>query len=84
MHTSRGDVYRLASCVERFESTLRGWSDSNATDRLWGRDTSLWTGADEDRWLDWLTAVDRHRPEIDQIRSLAREVRGGGSITYHL
>ncbi|HCK10929.1 MAG TPA: transaldolase [Candidatus Latescibacteria bacterium] len=78
MHTSRGDVYRLASCVERFESTLRGWSDSNATDRLWGRDTSLWTGADEDRWLDWLTAVDRHRPEIDQIRSLAREVRDDG------
>ena len=34
--------------------------------KLWARDKSLWTGADEDRWLGWLET-----PSAEQIKALS-------------
>ena len=39
-------------------------------ERIWARDPTLWTGADEDRWLGWLDEPLRMQervPELDQF-----------------
>jgi hypothetical protein len=35
------------------------WSRQGKTATLWNRDKSLWTSADEDKWLGWLDIADR-------------------------
>ncbi|MGD8700712.1 MAG: hypothetical protein PVJ43_15555, partial [Gemmatimonadales bacterium] len=36
------------------EATLEEWQREEKARRLWARDASLWTGADEASWLGWL------------------------------
>src|SRR5260370_2510543 len=36
---------------------LDGWAANGKVSRLWARDASLWTGADEAKWLGWLSIV---------------------------
>ena len=43
--------------------------DGRRTRRLWAKDASLWTGADEAKWLGWLDA-------LEAGRSLAADARG--------
>ena len=64
-----------------FEAGLEKLSDSwqreRRVERLWEKDSSLWTGADEDHWLGWLDIV----PEADELRGLeefGNEVRESG------
>ncbi len=41
------------------------------TERIWGRDASLWTDSGEERWLGWLDVVDRVRPRIPELNAFA-------------
>jgi transaldolase/glucose-6-phosphate isomerase len=66
--------------------------------RLWERDASLWTGADEDRWLGWLDAPLADPPTLPELEfedcvllgmggsSLAPEVmrRAAGASRFHV
>ena len=45
----------LAKAVK---ATLEDWKSSNKVQGLWARDASLWTNADEGKWLGWLGIVD--------------------------
>jgi transaldolase/glucose-6-phosphate isomerase len=40
-------------------------------ERLWGRDPTLWTGRDEDRWLGWLDEPLRMRERALELEELA-------------
>ena len=46
--------------------------------RIWKRDASLWTGADEAQWLGWLDIVDQQLARAAEFESLAREVKERG------
>jgi transaldolase/glucose-6-phosphate isomerase len=59
-------------------ATLREWTTERRTERLWARDASLWTGADEASWLGWLTIVDEQQRRIDSLQRIAEDVRGAG------
>lgn len=54
------------------------WRAAGASARLWGRDASLWTGADEARWLGWLDGPARERAEAGARRALAEGARRDG------
>jgi glucose-6-phosphate isomerase len=43
----------------------------NLVERIWAYDTSVWSGADEDRWLGWLDVVERIRPKVDELKAFA-------------
>jgi glucose-6-phosphate isomerase len=47
-------------------------------ERIWARDGSLWTGADEDRWLGWLDEPARMRERVGELEAFARDVREAG------
>jgi transaldolase / glucose-6-phosphate isomerase len=65
----------LADMVDR---RLDEWDAAGHSARLWRRDASLWTGADESCWLDWLTVVDEERPRAGELRAFADEIRADG------
>jgi len=43
--------------------------------KIWARDATLWTGADEARWLGWLDIVDQQLARADEFRRFAAEVK---------
>ena len=45
--------------------------------RLWAKDASLWTGADESQWLGWLDLV-ADPPDNEALRALASQIRAEG------
>src|SRR3989304_10003089 len=47
----------LGDAEREVQGTLSDWRVNGKVRRLWRGDTTLWSGADEDRWLGWLQAV---------------------------
>jgi len=45
-------------------------------ERIWGRDPSLWTGADEAKWLGWLDEPWRMREDVDLLLQFADSLVG--------
>ncbi|MDQ3865775.1 MAG: glucose-6-phosphate isomerase [Actinomycetota bacterium] len=51
---------------------------AHVVERIWARDSGLWTGADEDRWLGWLEEPSRIRERIPELESFAQSVHEAG------
>jgi len=47
-------------------------------DRIWERDATVWTGADEAKWLGWLDEPARMRERIPELVAFADEVSEDG------
>ena len=47
--------------------------------RIWARDPSVWSGADEDRWLGWLTLPAQDRGGVARAVELANAIRAEGT-----
>src|SRR6476660_602820 len=73
------DRQQLALCgsiAKAVEKSTEDWRASGKIRRLWQHDKSLWTGADEDKWLGWL-----HSPasaDVSGYEDFARRVKGQG------
>jgi len=77
---SAGQALRLPTSVaQSLDAASREWQQDRRMARLWGRDASLWTGADEARWLGWLDAPRRARADLDAIETFAGEVTARGA-----
>ncbi|HXH88644.1 MAG TPA: hypothetical protein VNI55_08570 [Gaiellaceae bacterium] len=44
---------------------------TSLVERIWARDPSVWSGADEDKWLGWLDVVTRIRPQVGELNAFA-------------
>ena len=56
-------------------ASLESWRHDGNVRRLWAGDASLWSGADEAKWLGWLGIVEEQRNRIDALASLAADIR---------
>ncbi|MBI2563439.1 MAG: bifunctional transaldolase/phosoglucose isomerase [candidate division NC10 bacterium] len=65
----------LASSVK---STLQEWRARGNVRKLWSRDPSLWTGADEGNWLGWLGITENQLAQVEHLTALADDVRRAG------
>src|SRR5712691_4838875 len=63
---------------KRVRKTLEEWAAAGKVRRLWARDASLWTGADEANWLGWLGIAEDQVGRIDRLRRVADGVRREG------
>jgi transaldolase/glucose-6-phosphate isomerase len=59
-------------------ASLEEWRLSGKVRRLWARDATLWTGADEADWLGWLGITEDQLAHTDHLRSIAEEVKAAG------
>ena len=60
------------------EAVLDDWSAGGKVARLWEADATLWTGADESRWLGWLNVAGEQLDHADTLRELADGARADG------
>ena len=60
------------------ESTLDEWITEDTVRRIWDRDTSMWTGSNEDAWLGWLEIVGGQLERQEAFRQIAEDVREEG------
>lgn len=67
-----------ASLDRELTTAFDEWRSGGRVRRLWGRDQTLWTGNDENRWLDWLDIADRELARIAELESFADEIRREG------
>jgi transaldolase/glucose-6-phosphate isomerase len=51
-------------------------TESGVVDRIWARDATLWTGADEAKWLGWLDEPKRMQEDIDLFLQFANALVG--------
>ncbi len=65
-----------ADLQQAVNQSLAAWTADNRACRLWARDASLWTGADENAWLDWLDIADEQLDHLGDLRRLGRAAQG--------
>jgi transaldolase / glucose-6-phosphate isomerase len=70
-HVALGDDLK-----KKADAAAEAWRVRGNIRRLWQRDKSLWTGADEDRWLGWLDGTDD--AQIAAFTAFAEQVRRDG------
>jgi transaldolase / glucose-6-phosphate isomerase len=69
-------TYKLPKELD--EAIARGLEEARATGlirRLWARDASLWTGADEAKWLAWLGVTDEQEAHLQPLLDFQAEVK---------
>jgi len=57
---------------------------ADLVDRIWERDATTWTGADEARWLGWLDEPRRMRERVPELAELVDGVAADGIDTVVL
>jgi len=56
-------------------ASLEDWRQNNKVARLWQKDASLWSNADENKWLGWLTITDEQLANLETLKQLAADVK---------
>ncbi len=59
-------------------------SRAETVDRIWERDPTVWTGADEARWLGWLEEPRRMRERVGELKAFAEGSAADGLDTIVL
>ena len=75
-----GDTtFRLVDALEAaVRAELEQWRAGDKMKRLWSRDATLWTDADEASWLGWLAVAGEQRVRASALGDLANEIRRAG------
>ena len=60
------------------DAVLDDWQEGSKVRRLWSRDATLWTGAEEASWLGWLGIAEDQIEHADRLEVVARDAREGG------
>jgi transaldolase/glucose-6-phosphate isomerase len=55
-------------------------TSTDLVERIWARDPTVWTGADEAQWLGWLDEPQRMQEQLDDVLSFANDVVSAGAI----
>ncbi|MBW4625955.1 MAG: bifunctional transaldolase/phosoglucose isomerase [Brasilonema octagenarum HA4186-MV1] len=69
-------TYKLPDALNTtVQASLDDWQKNGKIRRLWAQDASLWTGADENKWLGWLGITEDQLAHLDRLKQLAQEVQ---------
>ena len=67
--------YELAGAAESVNAELKSWTKKGNVRRLWAKDATLWTGADENKWLGWLDIAKREKSGLAALSDFADRVK---------
>jgi transaldolase/glucose-6-phosphate isomerase len=56
-------------------ASLQDWKKSGKLKRLWQKDATLWTGADEDKWLGWLDITEKQIEDLDKLKDIGADIK---------
>jgi transaldolase / glucose-6-phosphate isomerase len=60
------------------QTTINDWQDNKKIQRLWAHDASMWTNADEAKWLGWLDIVAAQLASADSFKAFADDIKQAG------
>ena len=60
------------------KAVLEDWRKHGKLRDLWAYDASLWTGADEAKWLGWLRVVDDRTADLPALQAFQDEIKAEG------
>ena len=60
---------------ESVNAEIAAWTKAGNIRRLWRKDSSLWTGSAEEKWLGWLSIVEEDHRAIRHLADIAADVR---------
>jgi len=66
------------SLADAVRMNVSDWRSHDKVRRLWQDDASLWTNADEPKWLGWLGIVEEQIKQRDSLQQLAAEIKRDG------
>ncbi|MDP9054916.1 MAG: transaldolase, partial [Acidobacteriota bacterium] len=59
------------------DAITKEWTQQNKVARIWNRDKTLWTGADEDKWLGWLDIAENQLAQRPLFADIAAQAKAG-------
>lgn len=57
---------------------LTAMQSERIASRIWSKDASVWTNADEAKWLGWLTIADEELGNLTQNRDVLQDIESAG------
>ncbi|MGH9398132.1 MAG: bifunctional transaldolase/phosoglucose isomerase [Terriglobia bacterium] len=60
------------------KASIEDWHIKGNVRRFWARDSTLWTGADEGSWMDWLGITEDQISHKHHLESIAAEAQQAG------
>ena len=69
------DVKLPEDVQEHLTEILSRYEEEKTVERLWNRDASVWTGADESDWLTWLDIVEEQLEDTSRFEALREEIK---------
>jgi transaldolase/glucose-6-phosphate isomerase len=73
-----GMVLALGGDKDAVAASIEDWRSGGKVRRLWARDASLWTGADEAKWLDWLDIVGAQQDSVPALEAFQADIEREG------
>ncbi|MGM4919220.1 bifunctional transaldolase/phosoglucose isomerase [Tardiphaga sp. 813_E8_N1_3] len=64
--------------TKKVATSTEEWRGSAKIRRLWHKDKSVWTGADEDKWLGWLNSAFAEKAKLADYADFAKWVKAQG------
>jgi transaldolase/glucose-6-phosphate isomerase len=61
--------------AEHVNASLQDWKKNGKVQRLWQKDASLWTDADEGKWLGWLDIAEQQIEDVDKLKQIAADIK---------
>ena len=61
--------------AEHVNASLQDWKKNGKVQRLWQKDASLWTDADEGKWLGWLDITEKQIEDVDKLKQIAADIK---------
>jgi transaldolase / glucose-6-phosphate isomerase len=78
-HKLNAMSYKLPPAIETgVKEAVEDWRKHGKIRRLWRADASLWTEADEAKWVGWLGIVGEQQKGVAALENFARDVRSAG------
>ena len=72
------NVQMPAELAAEVESLAKDWSSRGVIRQIWARQSSVWTGNDEHKWLGWLDAVAQGQAAVSRYQEFADWVKAQG------
>ena len=69
--------WELAGGAADVDGALKSWTKQGNVRRLWAKDKTLWTSADENKWLGWLDIATREKTNFAALEDFAERVKRG-------
>ena len=72
-------TYSLPPKIEDAVRTrIAEWNSEEKVRRIWEKDATVWTGADESKWLDWLTIAEEEIENTGKYKDLHTDIEQSG------